>query len=165
MRSKPASQQRPESFHCIHMNFMESVSVIISCIFAFSMVHALVLVSPVVQSMIDYIFIGIDQGSRQNRVFYQRLNGFLTNIGKHLDYNVPISLNHSEDRRLFLFQGSASACSLQPVSAPFSVFFSHCFRVAFVAGDNIDFIKFDGALKNYVRFFFITPSRSWVTIC
>lgn len=46
MRSKPASQQRPESFHCIHMNFMESVSVIISCIFAFPMVHALVLVPP-----------------------------------------------------------------------------------------------------------------------
>jgi len=112
---------------------------------------------PVVQSMIDYIFIGIDQGSRQNRVFYQRFNGFLTNIGKHLDYNIPISLNHSEDRRFFLFQGSASASSLQPVSTPFSIFSSHCFRVAFMASDNIYFIKFDGALKDYVRFFLSHP--------
>jgi hypothetical protein len=34
-----------------------------------------------------------------------------------------------------------------------------------MAGDNIDFIKFDGSSQDYVRFFFITPSRSWVTIC
>src|SRR5262249_18538132 len=76
MRAQPTAQQRPESFHGIHMHFTHAVAIFIARELASSMVDALMVVSPRPQA-------DINAGSCTSSV---RLIRHL-----HIEYNTPSS--------------------------------------------------------------------------
>src|SRR3989441_8347838 len=84
MGAKPAPQQRPEPFHGIHMDFTKAIAIFISGILSSSMVDALMVVSPDTQTCINAVFICINQCTRSNGLFDERLDGLLLHIGKHV---------------------------------------------------------------------------------
>ena len=124
MRPEPGTQQRPEFFHGIDMNFMESVAVFIARIFATPMAHRPLLIPPLVKPRIDVVFVRINLCSWRNGGPDQRLDGLLLDIGQHLDDHFAATLNHAEYGRLFLFQRAASTRPFQPVAPSTSPFFS-----------------------------------------
>lgn len=61
-------------------------------------------VTPFIQSIINGIFIGINQCSMLYSGLYQGLNGGLLDIREHLNYHLATPLYHSENRRRFFLQ-------------------------------------------------------------
>ena len=67
-------------------------------------------------------------------------NGFLFNVGKHKNSDIPGSLNDSEDRGFFLFK-SSSAWRTHEGSAPqYSAFLTNFFRMSFMPYNYVDFV-------------------------
>jgi hypothetical protein len=108
MGARPASQQGPEAFHRVNMNFTKAIAIIISGILAGGVIHALVFVAPFTQPVVNGVLIGIDQCPWCYGGFYQRFNGYLPNIGKHSDHDLSATLDHPEYRWFLFFQCSSA---------------------------------------------------------
>src|SRR5882724_8749769 len=93
-------QQGPEPFHGLHMYFTEAVSILISGILSNTVIHAFVLIAPCTESSIDRVVIRIYQRSRNDCVLYQRFDGRLLDVFKHMDDDQTTTLDHPEDRWL-----------------------------------------------------------------
>ena len=92
MRTQPGTKQRPKAFHRVYMNFMKTISIFITGILTRRKIDALMPVAPLLQTIINVVFISINQGVGSNSFCDDGLYGNLLNIGQHLDANRTITL-------------------------------------------------------------------------
>jgi hypothetical protein len=60
MRTQPRSEQRPEAFHGVDMNFAKPLPMVIAGLFASTVTHAFLLVAPLLQAAVDIVLLRID---------------------------------------------------------------------------------------------------------
>ena len=63
MRTQPTAQQRPKPFHRIDMYFTKAVAIFIAGVLAPAVVDALMLIAPRLQTGINAVLVGINQGA------------------------------------------------------------------------------------------------------
>src|SRR6266481_4369165 len=97
MRAKPTPQQRPEPFHCVHMDFTKAVAIFISGVLSLSMIDTLMVISPGMQAGINAVFICVNKCTWGNGFFDNWLDGLLLHIGKHVDDHLTTPLYHPKD--------------------------------------------------------------------
>ena|ERR687887_1288629 len=116
MRTEPAAQERPKSFHRLHMNFAQAVAIFIASALAPSMADTLMLVSPDMPASINAILVCLHTCTWNNGVFDEGLDGLLLDMGHQIDHHVPSALHHLKDGWSFLRQGATTSFSLQSAS-------------------------------------------------
>ena len=121
--AQPGAQQRPEAFQGIDMDLAEAVPIVIAGILTPGMADRFVTIAPVLQAGIDVVFVGLDQGARADGVADDRLDSRLLNVGQHSENDFAPALDQSQDRRLLLVQGAATAFTFQSPPASFPTFF------------------------------------------
>lgn len=147
------------------MYFMEPIAIFIACILSLGMINALMSVTPFRQSVINIIFISVDQALRRHGAGQHWVDGRLLDIGQQLDGDFAVPLQQAENRRLLFGQGAAPTRAFQASPTAFSPEFSHNFRVALMPGHDVDFIALDFATQDDWLFFSTTPARNCVVIC
>src|ERR1051325_4112680 len=105
------------------MDFAEAIAVIIASIFTAPMTDGIVLISPTRQSSIDIILVREDPGSSPDNLGDDRPDRRLLDIRQHLQDDLSIPLDQTENRRFLLFQRSPAARSFEPVPAALPAFF------------------------------------------
>src|SRR3954447_11968067 len=63
---QPGAQQRPNTFHGVNVDFAESIAIFVSGILAPTMVNGLVAETPLRQSAIDRVLVGVDQAAERD---------------------------------------------------------------------------------------------------
>src|SRR3954469_8104217 len=121
----------------VDVDLAEPVAVLVPSVFASTMTDCFVTVAETRKSGVDAILISIDV--RAFDVLDDWMNGFLLDIGQHPDHDLAATLDHAEDRWLFLLQGTATA--LQSVA--FASLGPHRLGIALVPGDNVELVKLD----------------------
>ena len=74
MRSQPGTEQRPKALHRVDMNFMEAIPVLVAGVFTPAMTHRMMIKPPLLQRVIDGLFIGMDARSRRDERLDQGAN-------------------------------------------------------------------------------------------
>lgn len=101
MGPQPGTEQRSKAFLRVHMNLMETIAVFITRVPAPAMTDRMMIKSPMLQLVIDGVFIGMDPRSGRNEGLDEGANRGLLDIFDHSDHNGTAALDHAEDRRLF----------------------------------------------------------------
>src|SRR4029450_10324707 len=81
------------------MHFTQAVAIVIPGEFASSMVHTLMAISPALQTRINAVLIRIHQGTGNDGVFDEGLDGLLLHIGQQLDHDLTTALYHPKHWR------------------------------------------------------------------
>lgn len=165
MRTQPRSQQGPATFQGVDMDFMKTIAIFVTRIFALRMIDRLMRVPPLRQASIDVILISVQLTAGFHRVKNDRLDRRLLHIRQHLNDHLAVTLKQAEDRRFLLRQCAAPPRAFQPPPAAFSPEFSHYFRLPFVTRHHIHFVGFDRAAQFDRLFLTTTPSRNCAVIC
>jgi len=125
------------------MNFMKAISIFIARIFTSRMIHAFVLVAPLFQTIIDIVFVGVNQAARLNDFGHHRLNGDLLNIRQHPNDNFTTALDHAQNRRFFFCQSATPPFSFEFSPSALAVFARHNGWIPFMTSRNVHFVDFD----------------------
>lgn len=112
MGPQPGTQQRPETLGGIDMNLMETIPIVIAGVFTPAVANRMMVKAPILQWVIDGIFIGMNPGSWGDERLEDRLDGRLLDVFQHPDDHHTAALNHAENRWLFLLQGSSTSHTL-----------------------------------------------------
>src|SRR6476646_10589597 len=112
MGAEPGTQQRPEPFEGVDMHLTEAIAVVIPGVLPRRMADRLVAVAPLLQPAVDVELIGVNQTPLGDRLLDQRADGYLLDVLQHPDHHRAAPLQHPENRRLLLGQGS-------PATLPF----------------------------------------------
>src|SRR3954447_6935560 len=102
---------------------MEAIAVLVARIFAAAVTDGLVLVAPHRQASVNAVLVGIDHRAFDDDFRNDRLDRFLLHIGQHPENNLTVTLDQAKDWRLFLFERTTAARSLQPSTPPSPTFF------------------------------------------
>ena len=121
---------------------METIAVLVARIFASAVADGLVLIAPHRQTSVDAVLVGVDHRAFDDDSRNDRLDRFLLHIGQHPKNDLAITLDQTQDRRLFLFQRTTVPLSRR--RRPARPFFG---RVALVSGDDIDLVGLDRAFQ------------------
>src|ERR687897_1484605 len=95
----------------------------IAGVLAPGMADRFVTIAPVFQTGINIVFVGVDQSPRADSLRDDRRDGGLLNVGQHPEHDFAAALDQSEDRRLLLVQGAATAFTFQSPPASLAPFF------------------------------------------
>jgi hypothetical protein len=164
MRSQPRTQERPEAFQRVDMDFMKTISILIAGVLACGVIDALVLIAPFRQAVIDVVCIGVDQTARRNNAGYHWQAGGLLDIRQQTDHDLAILLEQPQDRRFFLRQGAPATLAFQSPSAARTAFLRHDVRLPLVSRDQVHFVGFNLTCRLHGFFFTTIPSRSCVVM-
>ncbi len=123
MGSQPRAQQRPEALSRVDMDLMEAIPIFVTGVFALAVTHRMMVKAPILQRVIDRVFIGMNSGSRGDKRLDEGTEGGLLDVLQHPDDYRAAALNHAENGRLFLLQGAPTPCPLQPPPPPPTAFF------------------------------------------
>lgn len=93
---------------------MEAVPVLVTGVFTPAMTHRMMIKAPVLQRVIDGLFIGMDARSRRDERLDEGANRGLPDILDPPDDHRATPLHHAENRWLFVRQGSPAPRPLQP---------------------------------------------------
>lgn len=111
-------------FHGVDVDFAEAVAIFVSGILAPTMVDGLMAETPLRQSAIDRVFVGVDQAAERNASQEQWFDRGLPNIGQQMQDYGAAALNHAENRQLFLLQRAAARHPLQTAAPARAAFFA-----------------------------------------
>src|SRR5258708_784997 len=100
------------------MHLMKAVAIVITGIFALTMVDGEMLITPLFQAGVDVVFVSKNGTAQLNSFGQNRLDGALLNIVEHVKNHFSITLDHAEDRRLFTGQRAAPRCAFEPSASP-----------------------------------------------
>src|SRR3954452_7530870 len=103
MRPQPGAQQGPATFHGVDVDLVEAIAVLVARIFAAAVTDGLVPVAPHRQTSIDAVLVSVDHRAFDDDFRNDRLDRFLLDIGQHPENDLAITLDQTQDRRLFLF--------------------------------------------------------------
>src|SRR5262245_7821487 len=140
MRAQPTPQERPEPFHRIHMHFTQTVAIVVSCELTPSMVDMLMTVAPGLQTGINVVLIRIHQGTGNDGVFDERLDGLLLHMGHQLDHDLTTALYHPKNGWPLFLQGPSARFAFEPPSTSLSALALHHLRLAFMTRNHIGFV-------------------------
>ncbi len=112
MGSQPGAQQRPETLGGIDMNLMEALPIVIAGVFTLAVADRMRVKAPILQWVIEGLFIGMNPGSWGDKRLEDRLEGRLLDVFQHPDDHRTAALNDAENRWLFLLQSSSAPCAL-----------------------------------------------------
>ena len=160
MRAKPTPQERPETFHGMHMDFTQTIAILVSSAFASSVVDTLMAVAPGLQTSRDAVLVRLHTCARNDGVCEERLNGLLLDIGQQMDHHLPTALPHPKDGRSFLLQGATTSFALEPASTSLALLALDHLWLAFMASSHIRFVALHLIGERHRRLFFTIPSRS-----
>src|SRR5215813_13668122 len=121
MGAQPTAQQRPEPFHCVHMDFTQAIAIVISSELASSVVHTLMTVSPGLQTSINAVLICIHKGAWINGVFDHRLDGLLLYVREQMDHDLTATLYHPKDWGSFLLHRASPTFPFASASTAFAL--------------------------------------------
>ncbi len=121
---EPGAEEGPEPFHGVDVDLAKSVAVLVAGIFPSGMTDGLMMITPILQAVVDIILIGMDESALGNGHGDDRLDRLLLDIFQHFQNNLSSALDHAEDGRFFLFQRAASRRSLKAAAAPRATFFA-----------------------------------------
>src|SRR5262245_30101987 len=96
---------------------MKTITVVIPSVFSTAMTDAFMLVTPLLQTAVDVVFIRVYTRAWCNHRLDHRLDRDLLDVVQHPDHHVSTPLNHPEDRRLLRGECAPAALALEP-SAP-----------------------------------------------
>src|SRR6478752_3182130 len=105
------------------MHFTEPVPVVVSGVFARRVADRLVAVTPLAQATVNVVLVGVNRAPLGDRRLDQRADRHLLDVLQHPDHDRAAALQHTEDRRLLLGQGSPAALPLEPSSSGGAAFF------------------------------------------
>jgi len=80
MRAKPGTQERPKAFHRVDMDLMKAIAILITGIFSLAMINGVMVLPPLLQSVIDRVFVGIKRTTLGDHAGDNGLDRFLLNI-------------------------------------------------------------------------------------
>src|SRR4051794_14436221 len=109
MGTQPRTQERPKAFHRVDMDFAKAISIVITGKFSLAVIDGMMVIPPLLQSVINVVFIGIDGAAFDNHMLNNGLNGWLLNILQHVNDYLTAPLHETEHRWLFITQRSSSA--------------------------------------------------------
>src|SRR5947209_558342 len=96
VRTQPGTQQRPEAFDGVDVDFAEAVTIVITRILTAGMTHRLVAIAPRRQTGVDVVFVGVDQRAGCDRIRDDRLDRHLPHVRQHLQNDLPATLDQPE---------------------------------------------------------------------
>ena len=97
VRSKPRTQERPESLDGVHVDLVVAIAIFISGILSGTMADGTVNVAPLSHSRIDVVLVREDSGARGDCLEHPGFDGCLLHVFEHSNDNLTGSLNDSED--------------------------------------------------------------------
>src|SRR6185503_18892057 len=159
MRAQPTAQQRPKTFHGIHMYFTKAVAIFISGIFAPAMIDTLMCIAPSLKTCINAVLIRVNQGSWLNGVFDERLDGLLLDIGQQVDDHLSTTLNHAKDWRFFLRHCPSTGFAFASAPTAFAPRALDHLRLSLMTGHYIGFIALHFVGQDHCWLFFTMPPR------
>ena len=124
MGSQPGTQQGPEALHRVDMNLIETIPVFIAGVFTPAMADGVMIKTPSRQGGVDILLIGMDPRSWGDERLDEWTDRHLLDLLQHPDDHGAPALNHAENGRFFLLQGSTPPCALQSPPPPPTAFFS-----------------------------------------
>lgn len=136
------TEQRPAAFLRVHRNLVETIAVFIARVFAPAMTDRMMIKSPILQRVIDGVFIGMDPRSGRNEGLDEGANRGLLDIFDHPDHDGATALDHAENRRLFRRQGPPTPRALQPAAPSAPSGSAHGFWIALMARHDVDLVAF-----------------------
>src|SRR3954452_7595910 len=98
--------------HGVDVDFAEAIAVLVPSVFASTMTDGFVTVAETRKPGVDAILVGIDARAFGDSLLDDRVDGCLLDIGQHPDHHLAATLDHAEDRRLFLLQSTATTAAL-----------------------------------------------------
>ena len=123
MRSQPGTEQGPKALQGVDMNLMEGISVLVTGVFAPAVTHGMMIKTPILQRVINRVFIGMNARSGGDKGLDQRADRGLLDILQHPDDHRAAPLDHAENRWFLLLQGAPAPRALQPAPTPPATFF------------------------------------------
>ena len=105
------------------MDLLETIAVLVARIFASAVADGLVLIALHRQTSVDAVLVGVDHRAFDDDSRNDRLDRFLLHIGQHPKNDLAITLDQTQDRRLFLFERATAASSSKPSAPPDPTFF------------------------------------------
>jgi len=142
------------------MNLMKAIAIFITGILSLSVIDCFVVIAPLDQTTVDVVLIGVDESSRTNGLLNQRFDGQLLHIFQHLNDDLSTPLEHAQDRRFFLGQGSSASFAFEPTSTAGASLTDDDLRMTFVTSNQVDLITLDLTFKEDGLFFSTTPLRN-----
>lgn len=127
------------------MHLMEPIAIFIAGILPGRVVDGLVLVSPLLQAVIDTVFVSVDEAAPRNEAFDEWLDGLLLHVGKHLDDYLTVALQHPQDRRLLLLERAPSTASFESAPSSLTLLLPDCLGLSLVTRNDIHFVALYGS--------------------
>src|SRR5262245_11270226 len=89
---------------------------------------------------INAVLIRIHQGTGNDGVFDERLDGLLLHIGHQLDHDLTTALYHPKNGWPLFLQGPSARFAFEPPSTSLSALALHHLRLAFMTRNHIGFV-------------------------
>src|SRR5215210_4459483 len=92
--------------------------VLVAGVFAAPVADCLVLIAPALQTGVDTVLVGVDEGTLRNRGLDDRLDRGLLHVGHHVQDHLATALDQAEDGWLVLLQRAPARRAGQLATAP-----------------------------------------------
>ena len=147
-RSPPGTEPGPKALQGVDLNLMEAIPVLVPGVFAPAVTHGVMIETPILQRVINRVFIGMNARAGGDQDLDQRPDRRWLDIFQPSDDHHAAPLDHSEHRRLFLLQGAPAPRALPPAPPPPAALFFHHIRKPFMTGHDVDFVAFHVPRQN-----------------
>lgn len=133
------------------MDLVESVAVLVTGVLSAAVTHRFVLITPLGQTGVDVVFIGVNSRVGRDGGQDQGLDGRLLNVFEHPYPHLTAALEHSQDGGLLLFQRAAPARAFQAPPAARTVLSSDRLGMTLMARHDIHFVALHLAGQGRLR--------------
>lgn len=127
------------------MHLMETVAIFITRILTGRVVDGAVLVSPLFQTIVDAVFVGVDKTSSGNEVLDEGFDGLLLHVGEHLDDYPTATLQHPQHSRLLLLERAPAAAPFEPAPSSPAFLLPDCVALSLVTRDDVHLVALYGS--------------------
>jgi hypothetical protein len=141
------------------MDFVAPILIVVSGIFAFSVVHDVMRVAPSGHVVINAVFVRINLTFTSYRGPHEWFNRLPFHVGQHVEAHRPLALHHPKNRRFALGARAASPFSFQTAPTRWTACLAALSWLPFVACYEVSLVKFNVLAKLHKRFFLAMPSR------
>src|ERR1017187_388033 len=146
------------------MDFAKAIAILITGIFSLTVINGTMVIAPLLQAVVDRVFIGIKRAALGDQTADNRLAGFLLNIVEHVNDHLTTPLKETEHGRFLSVQSASPTCAFQSSASAFAPLLGHGVGMPFMTCHNVHLICFNHAAQLHWLFFATTPSRNCVVM-